>query len=505
MSSPRFSAPDPLCCLSAVEAVAALRRGVVTAEDLIAAAQARIAAVDPLVNALPTLCPDRALARARGEGDATASLPARDPGAPGWLAGLPIAVKDMNPVAGVRCTYGSPLYADHVPAESDAVVRTLERRGALVIAKSNTPEFAAGAHTFNEVFGATRNPWDLSRSCGGSSGGSAVALATGMVWLATGSDLGGSLRIPAAFCGVVGLRPSPGRVAQGPGFDPFSPLSVEGPMGRSVADVALMLDAMTGADPTDPLASEAPATPFLAAALRPQAPRRVAWSADLGMGPVETGQISGAEAACRRFADLGAEVVAAGDLVLEDAPEGRGFALPEAGACFQVLRGLQFATSLGPLLETDRARLKPEVVWNIEQGLALSGDQIARANRQRAALVARMAALFRRVDLLVTPATAVPPFPIGQRTVEEIDGHKLATYIDWLALTFAITLTGCPALSLPCGVTAEGLPLGLQLVAPPRGEARLLAAAAALEEALDIRRLLPLPVTPGPAPMPETP
>jgi amidase len=468
---------EDLIHLSAVCAVSALRAGDITPLDLLDAQEKRIAAVDGAVNALPTLCFERARERAKALLARTGDL---DPSSPGWLAGLPIAVKDMNPVAGVRTTFGSPIYADHVPAHSDVVVKTLERHGALVSAKSNTPEFAAGAHTFNDVFGATKNPWDVSKSCGGSSGGSAVALATGMAWLATGSDLGGSLRIPAAFNGVVGLRPSPGRVAQGPLPDPFSPLSVEGPMGRSVADCALMLDAMAGRDPLDPLSRDAPARSFLSAAQRPSRPSRVAWSADLNVTPMAAVQREVAGAAARRFEGLGADLVEA------------GIDLSDAMGCFQTLRAVQFATSMAPLLDKHRDHLKPEVVWNIEKGLALSVDEVARANRTRARIVQRMARLFEKVDLLATPATCVPPFPLEQRYVEEVEGQTLATYVDWLAITFAITVTGCPALSLPAGLTPDGLPVGLQLVGRPGGEAALLSHAAALEAEIGFSRSLPV-------------
>ena len=251
---------DDLCMLTAVEAVALLRSGRVSSRELVEAALRRIEQVDPQLNALPTVCAERAFEQAdRADRDTP-------------LAGLPIAVKDLNDVAGVRTTYGSPIYADHVPDRSDFMVERLEQRGAVVVAKSNTPEFGAGGNTFNEVFGETRNPWDTSRTCGGSSGGSAAALASGQVWLATGSDLGGSVRTPAGFCGVVGVRPSPGRVAAGPSPLPFETMSVEGPMGRTVADAALMLDAMAGLDPRDPLSLEAPARPFADAAAAPTLP-----------------------------------------------------------------------------------------------------------------------------------------------------------------------------------------------------------------------------------------
>lgn len=473
---------DDLIRLSAVEAVRRLKAGTVSPLELIDAALARIAAVDPAVNALPTLCADRARDHARavmaGRGEASA---------PGWLAGLPLVVKDLTDVAGVRTTYGSPLFADHVPDRTDASVAALEARGGLVLGKSNTPEWGAGANTFNEVFGRTLNPWDTRLTCGGSSGGAAVAVATGMAWLATGSDLGGSLRTPAAFCGIVGLRPSPGRVPRGPAADPWGTLWVDGPLARSVADVALMLDAFARPCPTDPLAVEPPAAPFLAAAERPSVPRRVAWSPDLGVGPVDPEVSALCAAAVRRYEEAGAVV------------EEVRLDLSAARECFQTLRALSFATAMAPLLEHRRAALKPEVVWNIEKGLALTAAEIARAQRQRARLFGKVAAVLADHDVLACPAAIVPPFPVEQRWVEQVGETRFDTYVDWLAITFAITLTSCPALSLPAGLTAAGLPVGLQLVGRPRGEAALLSHAALLEGMLGGPRLVPLdPRSPAP-------
>ncbi len=457
--------PD-LIHLSARAAVAMLRRGEIAPADLIEAALARHAAIDPSVNAVPTLCADRARAAGRLVRQSADGLEVT---APGWLAGLPVLIKDMTDVAGVRTTYGSPLFADHVPKRSDVLVETLERRGAIVLGKTNTPEWAAGGNTFNDVFGITRNPYDTRLTCGGSSGGAAVALATGMAWLATGSDMGGSLRLPAAFCGVVGLRPSPGRVARGPVADPFSTLSVEGPMARDVADVALLLDAMTGSRAADPLALEAPAAPFLTAAERPRVPGRVGWSGDLGLWPVDPEIAAVCRAAVAGFAKAGADVV-------EAAPDFRG-----APAVFHALRAEAFVTTLGHLLETRPDALKPEVAWNIQAGLDQAPAAVAAARRGRAALTERVAAFFRDHDLLACPTTVVPPFPAEERAVTQAGGRAFETYVDWLGLTYTLTLTGCPVISIPCGHTATGLPVGLQLMAPPRGEAALLSHAALLE------------------------
>jgi amidase len=392
--------------------------------------------------------------------------------------GLPIAVKDFNDLAGLPTTCGSPIYRDAVAARSDLTVRTLERSGALPVAKSNVPEFA-GANTFNTVFGATRNPWNGGRTVGGSSGGSAATLAAGEVWLATGNDLGGSLRIPASFCGVVGLRPSVGRVPRPAACLPFDPLWVEGPMGRCVADVALMLDAEAWPSPEDPLSLPRPERPFVEAVRAPRAPAGIGWSADLGLAKVDGEVAAICAAGVRRFEAMGAAV--------EDArPDFSG-----GLECFQTLRALMFSSVRGELLLTDRHRIAPEIVWNLEKGTALTADEVLRAERTRAAIFRSVSAFFERFDLLACPVVAVPPFPVEQRFPTEIGGETLTTYIDWMFLTFVLTLTGCPAISVPCGLTGEGLPIGLQLVAPPRAEHALLAAAALLEGETGLARQVP--------------
>jgi amidase len=398
---------------------------------------------------------------------------------------MPIPIKDLTNVAGVLTTHGSPIYRDHVPASSDILVEHLENRGGVVYAKSNTPEFGAGANTFNEVFGATRNPWDLSRSAAGSSGGAAVALATGMAWLAHGSDMGGSLRNPASFCGVVGLRPSIGRVAHSPAFKIDRNLTVQGPMARDVEDVALLLDAMSGEHPADPLSLPALPASFLSAARSGRAPKRVAYSRDLGITPVDPEVAAITAKAASRFAEAGA-------IVEEAHPD-----LREAHECFQVLRAFDFAISKAALLRDKRDLLKPEIIWNIEQGLKLSVEQIARAEAQRVAMAARMLEFFQTYDLLLAPATIVAPFPVENRYVAECAGQKFDNYVEWLAIVYAITLVCCPALSLPCGFTASGLPVGLQMVAAPRGEARLLAGARLLEDILGIRGTTPIDPKPA--------
>jgi amidase len=453
--------------------VGKLKAGDVTPLDLLDVLEKRIAEVDGKVNALPIRCFDRARANAK----ALMQKPAAERGA---LAGLPIPIKDLIHVKGVRTTQGSPIFKDQIPGRSDVLVTHLEDNGAVIYAKSNTPEFGAGANTFNEVFGATLNPWDTSRSAAGSSGGAAVALATGMAWLAHGSDMGGSLRSPASFCGVVGLRPSIGRVAHTPKFKVDRTLSVQGPMARNVEDLALLLDAMCGEHPADPLSLPALPTSFLSQARSGRKPKRIAYSPDLGITPVDPEVAAVTRKAAEHFAEAGA-------IVEEAHPD-----LREAHECFHVLRAFDFAVSKAPLLRTKRDMLKPEVIWNIEEGLKLSMEQIERAEAQRIAMTERTLAFFETYDLLLAPATIVAPFPIANRYVAECAGRKFSNYVEWLGIVYAITLACCPALSLPCGFTASGLPVGLQMVAPPRGEARLLAGAKMLEDILGLRETTPI-------------
>lgn len=458
----------PLIAMTAREVVARLAAGEVTHAEVLDALDTRISAVDRAVNALPTLCFERARAHAA----AIAAKPAAERGV---LGGLPVPIKDLEKVAGVRSTDGSPIHAGRIPEASDHVVERIEARGGVVYAKSNTPEFGAGASTFNEVFGRTCNPWNLSRSVAGSSGGAAAALASGQAWVAQGSDMGGSLRNPASFCGVVGLRPSPGRVPKGPGSDAFGTLSVNGPMARNVGDVGLLLDAMAGPDPRDPRAQPAPAVSFRTQAETPRVPRRVAFSRDFGITPVDPEVAAICEAAARRFEAMGA-------IVEEAHPDFTG-----AHEAFQTLRAISFATGSAVEYALHRDQLKPDVVWNIEMGLRLTGEQVARANRLRGRITANLVAFFQTYDLLLAPATIVPPFPVGDRTVFACDGRKFETYVDWLAIAYAVTLTSAPALSLPCGFTGDGLPVGLQMVAPLRSEGPLLSHAAALEAELALQ------------------
>jgi amidase len=467
-----FSGPQ-LCALSAREAVALLKRGEVSPGEMIDAAMARIGAVEPAVNAVVTTCADRAR-EAAGRLPADAARNGREPG---WLAGLPITIKDLDAVAGVRCTSGNAALADFVPERSDPLVERLESRGGLVIGKTNTPEFGAGANTFNEVFGPTRNPWDTRRNAGGSSGGAAVSLATGEAWLSHGSDYGGSLRTPAAYCGVVGLRPTPGRCGGSPSEIAFTLESVSGPMARDVGDIALFLDAMTGYDPREPITIEAPAISFQEAVTRADGKVRIAFSEDLGgYAPVEREMRTILRRAMERTSANGA-------VVEEACPS-----LPGLEETFRTLRGLSFAATYPHKPQAVRDRFKRTLRENVESGGRITLDEICFAMRQRTVLYQTMREFLSARDVLAIPVVGLEPGLVEEEYPPAVDGQPMRDYIDWLRFAFLATVTTLPAISVPVGFTASGMPVGIQLVGPPRGEARLLQVARAVEEAVQFPR-----------------
>ena len=464
---------DELIKLTATEAVAFLRSKEVSPLDLVEASIKRIETFDTEVNALPIRCFDQARDQAKSlDLDRHLSNPKS-------LCGLPIAVKDYNDLGGAITTYGSPIFAHNVAQISDATIRKLESNGAIAVAKSNVPEWAGG-HTFNPVNGLTRNPWDMAKSAGGSSGGSAAALASGLVWLATGNDLGGSLRTPAAFNGVVGLRPSPGRVSRGIRLPSMDTLWVEGPMARNVDDLALMLDAGVGHQIDDPLSFDHSGPSFVDILKKTDIPKRVAFSSDLSIVSMEKEIAKICGAATKVFADIGAEVT-------DEIPDFTG--VLEA---FQTLRAVLFATMMEPILKQNRNKIAPEIIGNIERGLNIMPSQIFEAERVRIELFKKILAFFETHDFLICPAASIAPFSVDQRYVTEIDGKPCETYIDWFSITFALTMTSCPTISIPCGFTSEGLPVGIQIMGKPRGEAALLLVAKQFEQAIGIAAQLPI-------------
>lgn len=452
-----------LCQLPAVELARLLRSRSLSAAELLTATLARIEDVNPSLNAIVTLAADQAAARA-AELDGMA---ARGEFA-GPLHGMPIAIKDLAETDGIRTTYGSPLFTSNVPDFDAPHVALLKRAGAVVLGKTNTPEFGAGSQTFNAVFGATRNPWDTRLTPGGSSGGAAAAVASGMLPFADGSDLAASVRNPASFCGLVGLRPTPGLVPS----DLIEPLAVVGPLARTAADAALLLAGMCGTDPRVPLARPDRPGDFLD--LRPAELRglRVAWTSDVGDLPVEP--------AVRDVLGTVRGTLEQAGCVVEDAAP----ALADADEVFHVLRAAMMA-GMAPVLRAHPSAVKDTLTWNIEKGIALTGETIAAARFAQGEIFARMKSFLEMGghDVLALPAVQVLPFPVEQEWVTEINGQPMDTYIDWMRSCSRITVTLHPAISVPAGLARPGnLPVGLQLVGRYGDDRRLLEIAAAIGE-----------------------
>ena len=458
-----------LCFKTAGELVGMYRRRTVSPLEVVTAVLARIEKVNPLLMGYCTVAGEQAVTAAR---KATAALGKR--GATlGPLHGVPVSIKDLTPTKGIRTTWGSKIFEHHVPQEDGLVVERLKAAGAIVLGKTNTPEFGAGANTFNAVFGPSRNPWNPKLTCGGSTGGGAIALATGMGPLAQGSDLGGSLRLPAAFCGVVGFRTAPGLVPVWPSTYGWESLSVQGPMARTVADTALMLAAIAGPDPRVPISYPVDVRTFPGAVKKPSVKGlRIAWGGDLGITPLDDEVRRVTEATLPVFRKLGARVEAAH-------PD-----LGETAEVVRTTRGLSMVTRQEDNLRQWKAVMQENLVRNTEQGLALTASEIARGDRLRTELFHRTRRFMERYDLILTPTAAVPPFPVEMRSgPETINGVRMTNYIQWALLTYAFTVVNAPAISVPAGFTRDGVPVGLQIVGRWRDEPGVLRAAAAFEQA----------------------
>jgi amidase len=459
------SASGSLLWWTARDLASAIRRRELSAREVVAWHLDRIAAVNPRINALVSLRPEEALAEADAADRRAAS------GAPvGPLHGLPIAIKDLQDTAGIRTTYGSTTFSHHVPTVDSLLVKRLRAAGAIMVGKTNIPEFGVGSHTFNEVFGVTRNPWALDRSAGGSSGGAGAALAAGLVPIADGSDHGGSIRNPASFNNVVGLRPTPGLVPSSGGGDGWDPADVLGPMARTVGDLALMLAAISGPDPRSPLSHGDPAE--FSGDLRGElAGLRIAWCPDLGGLPIETEVLAALAQARERLSSLGCLVE---DVALD---------LGRADEAFETLRALGFARAFGDSLPALRETAKDTLVWNVERGLALDAPTIARALTTRSEVFTMLAEVLEHFDVLAAPSAQVLPFPVEQEYPMQVAGVTMPHYLGWMRVCSRITLSAHPAAAVPAGFTDEGLPVGLQLVGRYRGDLRLLTHAAAWEAA----------------------
>ncbi len=452
--------------LTATEQARLIRGGQLSARENLEAHLDQIARVNPKVNAIPTLVADQARAAALAADERQAR------GEPlGALHGLPIAHKDLQETAGIRTTYGSLIHEHNVPTFDTLTVTRLKQAGAITVGKSNTPELGAGSQTFNPVFGATHNPYDVTKTCGGSSGGAAVALACGMLPIADGSDMGGSLRNPASFCNVVGLRSSPGRVPIYPRQNPWATLSVDGPMARTVADVALMLSALAGPDPRVPISINEPGARFAEPLDKDMTGVRIAWFDNLGGVPFDS-----------RVTDVvrsnRAVFEAMGCIVEQAEPD-----LGDANGAFKTLRAWSFHMSHGAVLAQHRHQMKDTVIWNIEQGAKLTGQQVAQAVVDQGTVFNRMRTFLEKYDFFVLPVVQVPPFDVTLAYPTEINGQPMETYIDWMKSCYLITTTLHPAISVPCGFTAEGLPIGLQIVGRYADEWSVLQLAHAFEQA----------------------
>ncbi|GIH94948.1 amidase [Planobispora siamensis] len=450
--------------LTAVEMLELLRTRQICATELLDAHLRRIEEVNPRVNAIVTLTAERALDEAEAADRDLAKGVWRGP-----LHGLPVAYKDLTDTAGIRTTYGSRIFADHVPERDALIVRRMREAGAITVGKTNTPEFGTGSHTVNEIFGATRNPYDLSRSAGGSSGGAAAALACGMIPLADGSDMGGSLRNPASFCNVVGLRPTPGRVPSPTPRAAWFTLGVSGPMARTVEDLTLLMSVVAGFDPSSPLSiAESGAVFTESLDLLDLTGLRIAWSPDLGGLPVDAETAKVTAGAPAVLAGLGAHVERV-ELDLSDAEE-----------AFRTYRAWYYLLSYGDLPQEE---LGENVRWNVERGRAVTGADLARAERLRSGLYQRMSAFFDTYDFLIAPVSQVPPFPVDAPYVTEINGEELPDYLAWMRSAYWVSVLHAPAASVPCGFTSAGLPVGVQIVGRPFADLRVLRLAHAFERA----------------------
>ena len=451
-----------------------LDSGKVSSRELLAAHLRRIEEVNPELNAIVTLTPEIAYQRALAADDAQAKGESL-----GLLHGLPIAHKDITDTAGVLTTMGSPIYKDRVPEKDDLIVERIRNAGAIMVGKTNTPEFGAGSQTFNEVFGVTSNPYDTSKTCGGSSGGAAVALAARMLPIADGSDLGGSLRNPASFCNVVGFRPSGGRVPTVPTSNLWMPMATKGPMARTVSDISLFMQAIAGPHQLAPSSNIESPDIFSGSLERNFAGTKVAWSPDLGGLPVDPAVRTALASVPDRLSNLGCEVV-------EKWPD-----LSDAPEIFQTLRAEIFAHSYASLLKTHRDQLKATVIWNAEKGLAMSMKDHGEACFKQAQMFAELQHFMADIDFLACPVTQVPPFSKEIEYPKEIEGIRFDTYIDWMRSCSDITTTTHPAISVPAGFTPEGLPVGLQIVGKSRDDRSVLELAYAFEQATGIGQRRP--------------
>jgi len=448
-----------ICFAPASQLARLIKARKLSATEVVKAFIAQIERVNPKVNAIVTFVPELALKAAK-KADRNSRY-----------AGLPIAYKDLMPTKGIRTTFGSLIFEKNIPNEDGALVERLSAAGLVTLGKTNTPEFGAGSQTFNKVFGATKNPYDLTKTCGGSSGGAAAAVASGMLPFADGGDLAASLRNPGNYCNIVGFRPTPGRVSAYPESNVWNTLSTLGPVARTVSDCAFLLAGMAGPDPRSPVSIAEPGEIFLKKLGRDFRKTRIAWSKDLGGLPVEPAVTQVLERQRSIFKDLGC--------VIEDAePDFTG-----ATESFETLRAVGFFHKVGPLMKEHQDKLKDTVIWNVEEGRRRSAEDVARAEVLRSGLFHRMRKFLETYDFLVCPVNQLPPYPVSTEWPREVAGVKMTNYLDWMKSCYYITITNHPAISVPAGFTEENLPVGIQIVGRYRDDFGVLQLAHAFEQA----------------------
>ncbi len=455
---------------NASEVVSLLDSDDISIEEAIESCLERIEEVDPTINAIPIICKEKAYDDARNFKYKNTIL-----------KGLPIFIKDITDVAGVNTTYGSEIYKYNIPSQSDYLVENLEKNGAIVLGKTNIPEFAAGSHTFNQLFGTTKNPWNIKLSSGGSSGGSAAALASGMAWLATGSDLGGSLRNPASWCGVTGLRPTAGLVAHGPSNLPYDTLSVDGPMARNTEDLALFLDAMSGLDTRDPLSRKKPIVSYWKN-IKTKKPlcNKIAYTEDFNFLPCDIEIRDMMKNVVKLIKNIGWTITRA-------SPD-----LSNSEYIFQTLRSSLFFSKYNSLIESHSDNIKKDILWNINKGKKLNVSDINKAEKLKGEIYRSTIKFFNNYDFLIAPSSMVPAFTTDIAWIREVEGKKFDNYVSWLMTAACVSLTGCPSLSISSGFSKNKTPIGIQIIGAPFSEDKLLSFANSLEKKFKISEKIPI-------------
>ena len=457
---------------NASEVISLLDKKEITIEEVVDSSLDRIKEINPDINAIVTLI---------NEEEKEELINNFNNNTNNTLKGMPVLIKDMNDVQNMRTTYGSKLYSDNIPKNSDIIVQTIEKNGGLIIGKTNIPEFAAGSHTYNSVFGLTKNPWNTSLSAGGSSGGSAAALATGMSWFASGSDLGGSLRNPASWCGVVGLRPTPGLIPHGPSNFPFFNLSVDGPMARNVEDLSIFLDAMVDHNKNDPLSFKGKKDSYYKNLLkREETKYLIGFTDDFGVFPCDKEVRVMMQNTLKLVQNLGHDIN-------NTYPD-----MSKSEYCFQTLRGYIFYCTYKSLLKKDKNLIKEEVIWNINKAETITIDNLREAEKIRANIYSNTMKFFDKFDFLIVPSAIVPPFNSQEKWVKKVEDTTFDNYVSWLMIAASISLTSCPSIAIATSFSKDNAPFGIQIIAPPYEEQKLINFAKSLEENINISDMVPI-------------